>query len=440
MCHDDHGHALFCDFTHDIQDFMHHFRVECRGRFIEEECFRLHRERAGDSDTLLLPTGELRRLVVCLVFHPDFFEELHTAVIGFLLGDLSDLHRREHQILNDTHMRKKVESLKDHADFRADFIDILFSIDRHTVECDGSRRRCFKPIDAAQQRTLPRAGRSDDDDDFLLLDFDADVFQDRQIAEFFADVGDFYQIFFFCHLFFLQHCYHSGNRQRHDKVQDSDGGPYLKGAIGLRDDELSAAGQLFEADDGNQRGILQHCDEFIAERRQDISYSLRQDDIVHGLPPGKAERATRFHLPHIDRLDAGAENFRYIRAAIDPAGSDSRHEWLHTMPRHDRESEIDQEDLYQKRRTTDTVCIDRSQDAQHLHLADTRDTDEKADAEADENTDRCDLDSDARAQEKDRQCFFDKFKIHISFSLLYIHASCMLQFHFIVQFYGEDSQ
>ena len=22
----DHGHALFCDFTHDIQDFMHHFR------------------------------------------------------------------------------------------------------------------------------------------------------------------------------------------------------------------------------------------------------------------------------------------------------------------------------------------------------------------------------------------------------------------------------
>ena len=27
MCHDDHSHALFCDFTHDIQDFMHHFRV-----------------------------------------------------------------------------------------------------------------------------------------------------------------------------------------------------------------------------------------------------------------------------------------------------------------------------------------------------------------------------------------------------------------------------
>ena len=34
-----------------------------------------------------------------------------------------------------------------------------------SVKCDGSRRRCFKPIDAAQQRTLPRAGRSDDDDD-----------------------------------------------------------------------------------------------------------------------------------------------------------------------------------------------------------------------------------------------------------------------------------
>ena len=47
----------------------------------------------------------------------------------------------------------------------------------------------------------------------------------------------------------------------------------------------NAAGQFFEADDGNQRGILQHRDEFIAERREDISYSLRQDDIVHGLPP-----------------------------------------------------------------------------------------------------------------------------------------------------------
>ena len=67
------------------------------------------------------------------------------------------------------------------------------------------------------------------------------------------------------------------------------------------------------------------------------------------------------------------------------------------MPRQDREGKIDQEDLHQKRRTADAVCIDRSQDAEDFHLADARDTDEKTDTETDENTDRRDLDGHARA-------------------------------------------
>lgn len=71
---DDHGHALLGEVRHDVQDLVDHLRIESGGRFIEEHDLRLHRERAGDGDALLLATGELRRVFVCLVGNPHAVE------------------------------------------------------------------------------------------------------------------------------------------------------------------------------------------------------------------------------------------------------------------------------------------------------------------------------------------------------------------------------
>ncbi|MNY50016.1 hypothetical protein D3C86_1854880 [compost metagenome] len=69
-----------------------------------------------------------------------------------------------------------------------------------------------------------------------------------------------------------------------------------------------------DADDRNQRGILQHCDELVAGRRDDDAHGLRQDDQHHRLRRSETERGRALRLTAIDALDAGAKNFRHVGA------------------------------------------------------------------------------------------------------------------------------
>ena len=47
--------------VHHVEHLLDHLRVERGGRLVEEHDLRLHRERAGDRDALLLAAGELAR-------------------------------------------------------------------------------------------------------------------------------------------------------------------------------------------------------------------------------------------------------------------------------------------------------------------------------------------------------------------------------------------
>src|SRR5439155_11780600 len=65
---DDHRHAAFGELAHEVEDVGDELRVECARDLVEEHELRLHRERAGNRDALLLPaappSGKLLRLLV----------------------------------------------------------------------------------------------------------------------------------------------------------------------------------------------------------------------------------------------------------------------------------------------------------------------------------------------------------------------------------------
>ena len=86
---------------------------------------------------------------------------------------------------------KKVKTLKDHAQFHADLVDVgrlvgqILAVDDNAAGSDG-----FQLIDGAQQGTL--AGTAGADDDHLLAgkDVEGDVVQGPELTEELGDVAD----------------------------------------------------------------------------------------------------------------------------------------------------------------------------------------------------------------------------------------------------------
>ena len=87
-----HGPALDRQILHDGQHLPHQFRVESRGRLVEEHQLRLERQRAGDADALLLSARELVRVLVGLAGETDLVQQL--LRLGPYLGRRSTSGRR----------------------------------------------------------------------------------------------------------------------------------------------------------------------------------------------------------------------------------------------------------------------------------------------------------------------------------------------------------
>ena len=74
--HDDHGRALVGQVLHHPEDLADELRVEGAGRLVEQQHPRLHGQRAGDGDPLLLAAREPRRVLVPLV------EQVHLVEVA----------------------------------------------------------------------------------------------------------------------------------------------------------------------------------------------------------------------------------------------------------------------------------------------------------------------------------------------------------------------
>ena len=85
---DEHGHAFVGERLHDAQYLADRLRIERRGRLVEEHQRRLHGERAGDRDALLLAAGERGRVDLALSARPHFLEQRVGALLARLRVEL----------------------------------------------------------------------------------------------------------------------------------------------------------------------------------------------------------------------------------------------------------------------------------------------------------------------------------------------------------------
>ena len=117
---DDHGDAGLGQLLHHVEHLADHLRVERRGRLVEQQHLRLHGQRPGDADALLLPAGKLRRIFVDVVLEPDADQKPPgRARPRRPRSGRARATGAERHVAQYGHMRKQVEALEHHADLGA---------------------------------------------------------------------------------------------------------------------------------------------------------------------------------------------------------------------------------------------------------------------------------------------------------------------------------
>src|SRR5207244_12185801 len=83
-------------------------------RLVEQHQLRMHRQRAGDRDALLLPAGEWQRVRVLLAGGPDALEQLRRLGARLVLRAALDGDRTFDDVLQRSHVIEQIEALEDH--------------------------------------------------------------------------------------------------------------------------------------------------------------------------------------------------------------------------------------------------------------------------------------------------------------------------------------
>ena len=161
-----HGTAFLGQGTDDAKHFLDHFRIEGRGRLVEQDDLGLHGQCTGNRRPLLLTPGELCRIGVTLVVNADLGQQRFGVLDGLGLALAQHAAWRLDEVVEDRHVRPEVEVLEDEADLAAQAIDLavvggdqLAVLDRLELEFfagdeDLPGVRVFQQVDAAQERGL----------------------------------------------------------------------------------------------------------------------------------------------------------------------------------------------------------------------------------------------------------------------------------------------
>src|SRR5215207_5242425 len=108
--------------------------------------------------------------------------------------------------------------------------------------------------------------------------------------------------------------------RRQYQIPERDGEEVLDRLEGGRVVSLGIEEHLVDADEGQQRGVLDHPIELVAERRHDHPGGLRQHDTPHRQRPRHPHGKGRLHLPGIDRLDTRPDDLAHVGALVDRQG------------------------------------------------------------------------------------------------------------------------
>lgn len=197
------------------------------------------------------------------------------------------------------------------------------------------------------------------------------------------------------------------NREREREVDDGNAGPNFKRAVGLSNDELPGAREFFKADYRNEGRILQHGNEFIAERRNDALKGLRQHDVAHGLSVGHAERKTGAELPLRDGLNAAAEDFGNVCAGVKRTGGNGCDKRVNAVADDIGQRKVDDEDLNEERRAADAVDVDLGGKTQERGLGKLSKARNETDQEAQAHGKGRNFKRQTRASQKERNAVDD---------------------------------
>ena len=199
----DHRAALARQVADHPQHLAHQFRVERRGRLVEQHDTRLDGERAGDGGALLLAARQERRIDVALFGQARRAPAAArpSSIASFAL-DAQHMHRHLDDVLDERHVAPQIEALEHHAEPRADALD-LAPVGRHRVavavglqpdllaiDPDQPAGRVLQAVDAAQKRRLARAAAADDGHHLAVARRQRHALQHVQLAEFLVQVLD----------------------------------------------------------------------------------------------------------------------------------------------------------------------------------------------------------------------------------------------------------
>ncbi|CSG40390.1 Uncharacterised protein [Shigella sonnei] len=160
---DDHlGNIRFCQLTNDADDLCRNFRVQCGGRFIEQQYLRFHHQRTGNSNTLLLTTRKMQRVTIAIRFETQTFQQFFCTGQRLIFTQPQYTAGRFNQVLLHGQMRPQVVLLKHHANVTTQianrFVRGCFG-EIEMVACNVERTGAWhlKQIEYTQQRAFTRA-------------------------------------------------------------------------------------------------------------------------------------------------------------------------------------------------------------------------------------------------------------------------------------------
>ena len=180
MGDDDQGQSALMERLQQFFDFLGVFFIQRRGRFIDQQDFRIQHQRPRDRDPLLLATRTLIGEFRDLVLQPEDIQEFDRGRDAFTLGFLGTQFQRHDQIVQYGKMRKQIELLENDTEFADDLVRLLLLNERRLVLDQvlafiGDKQ----PADDFQQGGLPAAAQTQYPEDFAFVDLKPDPFQNR---------------------------------------------------------------------------------------------------------------------------------------------------------------------------------------------------------------------------------------------------------------------
>ena len=176
---------------HHVEHFVDHFRVQRRGRFVEQHDDRVHGQGAGNRHTLLLAAGELARVLVGVCRQAHAVEQLQAFLGGLFLAAAQHLDLRDGQVFGDGQVREEFEVLEHHAHARTQFWQVGLRVgDGGAVDHDIALLERFQCVDALDQGGFARAGWPAHHDHFAFFNLGAAIGQHLEVAIPLVDVLD----------------------------------------------------------------------------------------------------------------------------------------------------------------------------------------------------------------------------------------------------------